>query len=358
MLYSFRLNEVRGEYFMISKEITKIDNLDQSVNYFIKNGTFLKPSVDEYVKGPLISVIITTFNRSDLLDRAIKSLQFQTYSNIEIIVVDDNSTDFSTIDVLTKWDKESNYPFYYFVNKENSGPSISRKNGIKKANGDFVVFMDDDDFYINVNSFKMGIEKFNKYPDLSFVSGDSLLEYKSLNELKFKPLNYHGFIKKEDYLPRFQISYNKPRSTFSTIFSKSKLEQSGAFEMEMFNDSSIYMRALLVGDAFLMDEIWGVYYIHETNISKTIDAAFIVKNMREKHEVYTIMVANGYKYPNWMVKQFNLTIDYLFSGTNMKNNDILLEWINSIEDKGLRRQLKFTYYRKLSRNNIKKLIKG
>lgn len=343
---------------MNSKKEIILPHFDESVKYFVNNGEFYTESNGHISDGPLISVIITTYNRSDLLDRAIRSVQIQNYKNIEIIVIDDKSTDTETNEILLKWEKESKFPFSFFINTVNSGPSISRLNGVEKSKGDYLIFMDDDDYYVNVNAFQQGITAFENHEDLSFVAGDSLLEFGNSGQIKYQALNSHGYHAKEDFLINFQTDYDKPRSTFSTIFSKSKLEESGAFQMDMFNDSSIYMRALLTGGGVVVNDVWGVYYIHDNNISNTIDCKFIMENMKEKYEIYKLMMSRGYGDEEWIVRHFNLTIKYFFRGSNTKNIDSLVNWINGIDDKKIQSKIRYSLYKEQFKNKIRSIIKG
>lgn len=97
-------------------------------------------------KQPLISVVIPTYKRSGKLERAILSVEKQTYKNVEIIVVDDNA-EFQdcrkTVEEIVK-----NHPKVRLIqNNKNLGGALSRNNGVKKSNGDFIAFLDDDDEY-------------------------------------------------------------------------------------------------------------------------------------------------------------------------------------------------------------------
>lgn len=339
------------------EQVMRHKKIDESVKYFLKKREFQNETKDKNLSVPLISVIITTFNRSELLDRAIKSVQIQTYANIEIIIIDDKSTDSSILDKLNEWQKKSKYPLTFYINEKNSGPSVSRKKGIENASGEYLVFMDDDDYYVNVNAFKKAIDYFKKHSNLSFVSGDSLVEYSVDGSLEYRPLNVHGYLNNKKYLSKFQVSFSKPRSTFSTVFSRKGLEKSGAFDMKMFNDSSIYLRALLAGDAYIAEDIWGVYYVHDSNISKTIDSKFIVENLEEKYKVYTFMLNEGFGEKKWIVHQFDLTVNYFFNGNNAKNLDVLVKWIDQIGDKKIRQRLKISFYKLRVKNKLKKIVK-
>ena len=91
----------------------------------------------------MVSVVIPTHNRVDLLPRAIKSVQSQTISDVEIIVVSDGSTD-DTDTLMTKIAKEDSRITYISYHPGHNG-NYARNQGIKAAKGEFVAFLDDDD---------------------------------------------------------------------------------------------------------------------------------------------------------------------------------------------------------------------
>lgn len=88
---------------------------------------------------PLVSVILPTFNRAGVLSRAIDSVLDQTYKNIELIIVDDGSTD-NTGNFLKKYDNKLCY-----IHQSNRGVSAARNTGIRQAKGRFIAFIDSDD---------------------------------------------------------------------------------------------------------------------------------------------------------------------------------------------------------------------
>lgn len=96
----------------------------------------------------LISVIIPVYNVEKYLDRCIESVINQTYKNIEIILVNDGSVDKSP-EICDSWSKKDCR--IKVVHKENSGAGIARNTGIEHAAGDYVLFVDSDD-YINKNT--------------------------------------------------------------------------------------------------------------------------------------------------------------------------------------------------------------
>lgn len=95
---------------------------------------------------PLVSIYITTYNRLSLLQRAVESVLNQDYQNIELLIVDDCSTDGTRVylESLTKTEKRIKNIF----NSENSGPCIGRNRAINQAAGIFITGLDDDDYFL------------------------------------------------------------------------------------------------------------------------------------------------------------------------------------------------------------------
>lgn len=96
----------------------------------------------------LVSVVIPTFNRPfEVLERAIQSVQSQTYSNIEVIVVDDNGDKQPALSETIKNGLEKCRGVIYIRHDVNKGACAARNTGILHSHGTFVAFLDDDDFW-------------------------------------------------------------------------------------------------------------------------------------------------------------------------------------------------------------------
>ena len=122
----------------------------------------------------------------------------------------------------------------------------------------------------------------------------------------------------------------KSNSTFTTVLRKTDLEKANIKEVKMLNDSSIYLRALLVGDAYILRTISGVYRIHSKNISSNLDVEFIIENLEEKYKIYEeIVKRNLLNNPKeWLKNQVLLTISFFvkFNKTEKKEINKLIEW--------------------------------
>ncbi|WP_346934856.1 glycosyltransferase family 2 protein [Clostridium sp.] len=92
---------------------------------------------------PLVSVIIPFYNRVDWLMQAIDSVLNQTYTNYEILIINDGSKE-NMDDFLLRYKEKIIY-----IVKENGGPAAARNLGIKKASGEYIAFLDSDDLWIS-----------------------------------------------------------------------------------------------------------------------------------------------------------------------------------------------------------------
>jgi glycosyltransferase involved in cell wall biosynthesis len=107
---------------------------------------------------PQVSVIIPTYNRGWIIKEAIDSVLAQDYTEFELIIVDDGSTD-HTSDVLDSYGKDIKV-----ISQKNKGVSAARNRGIAEASGKFIAFLDSDDLWLS-QKLSVQIEFFNQMPD-------------------------------------------------------------------------------------------------------------------------------------------------------------------------------------------------
>ena len=116
---------------------------------------------------PLISIIIPTFYAVEFLSRAIESALQQTYPNFEILIIDDGSTD-DTRSVI-----QDNKRIKYY-HQENKGLSSARNFGIEKSRGDYLVFLDADD-WLEKDALQLNYAVIQNKPGIAFISGNYYL---------------------------------------------------------------------------------------------------------------------------------------------------------------------------------------
>ena len=109
------------------------------------------------MKKPKFSIIVPVYNTEKYLKRCLDSIKSQSFKDYEVIIVNDGSTDNSS-------DTISKYP-YKVINQENQGLSMARNNGVKEASGEYLIFLDSDD-YIEKNLLKEINNSLSNSPDL------------------------------------------------------------------------------------------------------------------------------------------------------------------------------------------------
>ena len=124
------------------------------------------------IRGPKFSVIIPVFNGEKTIAHAIESVLNQSYPPHEIVVIDDGSED-RTAEVVKGYSEDVNY-----FKQTNQGVSASRNNGARVATGDWLTFLDADDYYYP-DRLQAHADYLNAYPKLGFLTSD--FDYRQSN---------------------------------------------------------------------------------------------------------------------------------------------------------------------------------
>jgi glycosyltransferase involved in cell wall biosynthesis len=205
------------------------------------------------MSGFFISVIIPTYNRACDLDRCLKSLEIQTYKNFEVLVCDDGSTD-NTEQIVLKYN--SKLIINYIKDENFGGPAKPRNNGIKKAKGDLIAFLDSDDWW-----YPTKLEESIKYFD------EFDLVYHDLDKFKIYNLT-NGIIKGRNLSDRVaqDLIINGGIPNSSVLIKKSIINIVGEFSEDKsliaVEDSDFWIRTALVTQKFkYIEKSLGGYWI-------------------------------------------------------------------------------------------------
>ena len=233
----------------------------------------------------MISVIIATHNRADLLDEELQHVYKQRNAEFEVIVINDNEEPEATDLVMKK------YPSAIYVkDKKIQGPCNKYKAGFKLAKGSYLYMPNDDDYLTDREFFSKSETILNHDKTISFVSGNVTIlhEYVDYKEEQPTKLNVQGRVASIDYIQHFQEDYQKPLSTVSTIFRKEAFDKIGIENIIEFTDSSQYLIALLYGDAHIMEDDVAVYrtYESENNLTYNVSKNFIINVLKQKEKIY------------------------------------------------------------------------
>lgn len=231
---------------------------------------------------PLVSIIIPTFNRRDMLKRAIDQVLKQDYPNIEVIVTDNCSGDGTEEMVRSNYKDEKR--LIYHKNKTNIGPAMNVRNAFYNfTNGKYCMVSCDDDYLINRSYISKAVEMFEKNPDIVYVYGgvyyNHMLDKKVYRVKSDMPSVVEGmdlFVnftsQKYPYMPNGNtLIYRKENALKANILNGNPKQLAG--------DLFIQLRLLLTGDAGFVNNIVLAYTLHEGSISLNTSYSIVDENI-------------------------------------------------------------------------------
>ncbi|MFC6283196.1 MULTISPECIES: glycosyltransferase family 2 protein [Polaromonas] len=184
--------------------------------------------------GPCISVIVPTYNRANFIGDAIASVLSQSFSDFEVIVVDDGSTD-QTGAIVAGFDD----PRVIYVHQSNRGRSSARNHALSLARGRYLAFLDSDDMYMP-GKLMLQVDYMDAHPDVGMIyTSAHCVDYSGnpLNE------NYIASVSGRIYK---SIAFFRPVTiTLPTVMARRELfEKVGGFDEKMhrFEDTDMWRR--------------------------------------------------------------------------------------------------------------------
>lgn len=268
-----------------------------------------------------VSVIMPVYNSSKFLNKSIDSIQKQSLKDIEIICVDDGSTD-DSLDILN--DLKNKYDNIKIICQQNSGPGVARNTGIKNAKGEYVAFLDSDDIYLDGTALEQmyNLGKSNDFnlicTNLKRINQDYTIDinYDFVNS-RFTYFYKHDILKSEDY--------GIPFAFYRNLFKRSFLVENGIeFPDLRFGEDPVFMVNVLVNiNEFLALPIDFYGYNHSIGggVNEKI-TDFAKKNAYIKHfkDIFDILKINNLDSIFSIYKiEF---IDYLIYSDNIHDNQI------------------------------------
>ncbi|MFR0543250.1 glycosyltransferase [Limosilactobacillus reuteri subsp. suis] len=210
----------------------------------------------------LVSVVVPVYNVEPFLKKCIDTIINQTYTNLEIILVDDGSTDLSgqICDEYKKIDKRIKV-----IHKDNSGLGLSRNVGIKASKGKYITFIDSDDYISNnmILNLVNGIKK--KGADACIggfvkIDGDEreIFTEKYNDIFLNKNILEHTFIKMLGNLPNSHDSIKM--SVWGCLFSTNLIKENDIY----FKSERVYISEDIVWDSYFYDYAKSVQFINKS----------------------------------------------------------------------------------------------
>jgi len=279
-------------------------------------------------KDPLVSVLITTYNRKNLLKNCLDSITLQTYKNLQIILIDDASTDgtFEMFEETFKQDKR----IEYIRRKKNTVQFGGEEDNFRLSHslkkGDYFINMGDDDYWVDLDYINKAIKIFQKYPEIGKVIGSQVNRYYedfyeriSIDDLKKELDNkseqyFHhseilpsGYIEGKEYLELFAknpLSINI--STIGTLFSTEKFENSMSLQTKEMSLAQAGFE-LFIPTSFISD----VYYINTPCSISGLKSSNMSFGRTQRFHMYDQLKSINNAFEN-ISKVKNMKIDELY----------------------------------------------
>lgn len=221
---------------------------------------------------PLISIIVPVYNIEDYLERCVNSICGQTYDNLEILLVDDGSTDKSgaLCDEFAKKDIR-----IQVLHKRNGGSSSARNLGISQAKGEYLGFVDSDD-YISSDMYELLYEAMVEHDaEITQIGRDEIDEQGNYLPNICEPPKEKVFIESREFLKEMLL--HRGDCSFCTKLVKKELFELGKFpEGELNEDFHLLIQFLMQikGIVSLPKQTYHVFYRMGSNTRKQDKEAF------------------------------------------------------------------------------------
>ncbi|RAP03652.1 glycosyltransferase [Methanosphaera stadtmanae] len=270
---------------------------------------------------PKISIIICAYNREEYLKRCLNSVKNQTLKNIEIICADDGSTD-NTLDVFRKY-ANKDHRFKFFTQK-NSGPGVARNKAIKMATGEYIMFLDSDD-WIELNTCEELYKKvkLNDLDILLFLMknySEETGEYYEDSYYNLTPISDDFENKVFSHEDISNIIFSISISACQKIYKRSLVKKVHFAEKLLFEDNPFFWGVML--QAKRMSLLKKHFYLrsrHTSSITSEYDNKYF-DVIPISNKVISIF------------KELNLVNMYKYQLTNYKINYIS-QWYHMMEEK-------------------------
>lgn len=236
---------------------------------YTKNGVKMK-----------VSIIIPAYNAEKYIKKCLESVVNQTYKNIEVIVINDGSTD-NTLEIIKK------YKDIVLIDQENAGVSASRNSGIKKSTGDYIMFVDSDDY--------IDLDMVEKMINISNNGKTDIIRCGYIREYKDKSVPFK-MVDKSIYVDDKNVVYNKfvkdytlsspccqliKKELIKKTFDESiSMGEDYLFNLDIYTNASTFM---------FTNETYYHYLYNEESSTTSLKKDKIVKNCEDVLKVYTTL---------------------------------------------------------------------
>ncbi len=261
--------------------------------------------------SPLVSIILTSYNQPLQLKRALNSILNQSYRNIEIIIVDDHSTD-GISEIFIK-NMASQYPekIKYHIQAKNIGIAKNKNTGFKLASGELITYLDGDDYYLH-NKIECEINQFLQTPNLDVVYSNFRLADEN-NDHIYNWIENRNEIK-EGYIFDDIIQRDFPKGILfrCELMRASVLKNINYYteNIKAYHDWDSRIRYAPFAEIGYSDNIGSVYVQDNEGISKRMNQIHLLKELEwvYRKNLHLLVKQHNRSEAKGLIKQFYLTL--------------------------------------------------
>jgi len=322
-----------------------------------------------------ISVIVPIYNCENFLDKCIESIINQTYKNLEIILINDGSTD-NSLKIINEYAKKDKR--IKIIDKKNEGVSPSRNKGIKESTGEYITFVDSDD-YIDNNMIER-MYQIIKEKKVEAVRINYKVHYKDNDKIdtgNLKEIGNKVYKKEElkDIILKRILDGSLPSFVYLLMIKKESLLKTSLFktDIHMMEDVILYVELMLsINSMYILDEaLYNIFFNelsatnnkknYERNILNVILVNSYIKKVLKKSKldnidnIIKLNTANAIAISDFIFKNYLSGYDTIKICKKLSSDNNMIDILENIDYDKINKQRK--YILKFIKNKQFKILK-
>jgi len=246
-------------------------------------------------KIPTVTVLMAAYNSERYISQAIQSILNQTYTNFELLIIDDGSTD-GTLEQINAFDDAR---IILLQNKINKGVVYTRNRAIKEANGKFIAIMDSDDL-ATVDRLETLLNKFNENHELALIGSHA-----NVIDTNGTPTGQQIKVETNPELLKYRLFFGNSFAHSSVMMRTDVFKEFGGYRLPLAEDYDLFLRISIKYPVLNLDKVLLLYREHPMGISKKYAVELDNQLMPIKeHILYHLNLPTEIKYQKMLTPPF------------------------------------------------------
>jgi glycosyltransferase involved in cell wall biosynthesis len=273
---------------------------------------------------PVVSILIPTYKRNEEIFNCLRSIEEQTYNNIEIIISDNDPDNFNLIRIEEEFIK---YPIFYSKNEFNIGPILNWRKAFELSNGIYCMILPDDDLLINPQYIEDSVGILEEQENIGVVLTGCILGY-SDGSSKENSFHKEEVISGHCFRENFWKGEKVP--TIANVFRKKLVHYTNAFTDNniLYSDIEFWLKSSFFFDFHKYKKPSVLYVFHENNIVNNMSSREMIQNSKIVSNIKNFILEKqfscNYNISNLLYRYLINTIDK----TNISLVSYTLQTIN------------------------------